>query len=114
MIDNLRVTRGKGGNRHPLSPRSFILDRLAAMGEDYIASMHRSFKDALGQLAADKERRRPYHTPSYASFKIYVEQLAREGLIEPSGREEPSDAPQFTTTGYGWLRRYYRLNKSRI
>ncbi len=109
MVGDLRLSPGRGGNRHPLSPRQFILDHLTAVGEDYISNMHRAFKDALGQLGADRDRRRPYHTPSYYSFKIYVGQLAREGLIEPSGREEVPDAVQFTTSGYGWLRRYYRL-----
>jgi hypothetical protein len=111
MIEGMRVFRGKGGNRHPLSPRQFILDHLATTGEDYVESMHRAFKNALAQLAADHDRHQAYHVPTYSSFRVYVGLLTRDGLIEPSGREEESSAPQFAGAGYGWLRRYYRLKR---
>lgn len=109
MVDELKITRQRGGNRHPLSVRSFILDHLAAAGEDYISSMHRAYKAELDRIARENDRRWAYHKPRYHSFEVAVQILAREGLIEFSGREEESDSPQFA----GWenkpLRRYYKL-----
>lgn len=109
METELKITPGRGGNRHPLSSRSFILDHLAATGEDYIAAMHRAYKEELDRLARENGRRYRYHKPRYHSFEMVVQILAREGRIEFSGREEESDAPQFQ----GWenkpVRRYYKL-----
>lgn len=109
MVDELRVTPGRGGNRHPLSVTAFILDHLAAVGEDYGASMHRAYKEELDRIAMEKGRRYRYHKPRYHSFEMKVQLLTREGLIEFSGKEEESDNPQFQ----GWenkpVRRYYRL-----
>ena len=109
MIDDLKITPGRGGNRHPLSVRAFILDYLAAHGEDYIANMHRAYKAELDKVAQDKGRRHRYHKPRYHSFESAVQMLAREGRVEFSGREEESDFPQFD----GWevkpVRRFYRL-----
>lgn len=109
MTDELKVTPGRGGNRHPLSVRAFILDHLAANVEDYIANMHRAYKAELDRVASENGRRRPYHKPRYHSFEVAVQVLAREGLVEFSGREEESDSPQFG----GWenkpVRRFYRL-----
>ena len=108
MVDELKITPGRGGNRHPLSVRAFILDHLAA-GQDYIANMHRAYKAELDRIAKENGRRRLYRKPRYHSFDVAVQVLAREGLVEFSGREEESDSPQFE----GWelkpLRRYYRL-----
>jgi len=108
-MNELKITRQRGGNRHPLSVRSFILDHLAAVGEDYISSMHRAYKAELDRIARENGRRWAYHKPVYHSFEVAVQILAREGLIEFSGREEESDSPQFD----GWenkpLRRYYKL-----
>lgn len=105
----MNITRQRGGNRHPLSVRGFILDHLASVGEDYISSMHRAYKAELIRIARENGRRRAYHKPRYHSFEMSVQILAREGQIEFSGREEESDYPQFE----GWenkpLRRYYRL-----
>lgn len=109
MVDELKITRQRGGNHHPLSVRAFILDHLSAFGEDYISSMHRAYKEELDRLAIERGRRYRYHKPRYHSFEMAVQMLAREGLIEFSGREEESDYPQFQ----GWdnkpMRRYYRL-----
>ena len=109
MEDELKATRQRGGNRHPVSVRGFILDHLAATGEDYIANMHRAYKAELDRIARENGRRRAYHKPRYHSFEVVIQILAREGQIEFSGREEESDSPQFE----GWenkpLRRYYRL-----
>ncbi len=109
MVDELKVTRQRGGNHHPLSVRGFILDHLAANGENYISAMHRAYKAELDRIAQEKSRRYRYHKPRYHSFEMAVQMLTREGLIEFSGREEESTAPQFQ----GWenkpVRRYYRL-----
>ncbi len=109
MTDELKITRQRGGDRHPLSVRTFILAHLSTVGEDYIASMHRAYKAELDRIARENGRRRPYHKPRYHSFEVAVQILAREGLVEFSGKEEESDFPQFE----GWdnkpLRRYYRL-----
>ena len=104
-----KITRQRGGNRHPLSVRGFILGYLHTVGEDYISSMHRAYKAELDRIAREKGRRGAYHKPRYHSFEVAVQVLAREGLIEFSGREEESDSPQFE----GWeprpMRRFYRL-----
>ena len=108
MVDELKITRQRGGNHHPLSVRGFILDHLAA-GEDFISAMHRAYKAELDRIARENGRKHRYHKPCYHSFEMAVQMLAREGLIEFSGREVESDAPQFQ----GWnpkpMRRYYRL-----
>ena len=108
MVDELKITPRRGGNRHPLSVRAFILEHLAA-GEDFISAMHRAYKAELDRIAQENGRKHRYHKPRYHSFEMAVQMLAREGLIEFSGREEESDAPQFQ----GWnpkpVRRYYRL-----
>jgi len=109
-VDNeLIVSRQRGGNHHPLSVRQFILDHLAANGEDYIAAMHRAYKMELDNIAQSNRRRWAYHKPRYHSFEMSVQLLRREGLIEFSGREEESDNPQFTGWDFKPLRRYYRL-----
>ncbi|MBA7675055.1 hypothetical protein ES703_83283 [subsurface metagenome] len=109
MVDELKITRQRGGNHHPVSVRGFILDHLAAAREDYIARMHRAYKAELDRVALEKGRRHRYNKPRYHSFEMAVQMLAREGVIVFSGREEESDAPQFQ----GWenkpMRRYYRL-----
>lgn len=101
--------RRRGGNRHPLSVRVFILDHVAAVGEDYIANMHRAYKAELDRVAREKGRRQRYHKPRYHSFEVAVLNLAREGLIEFSGREEESDSPKFAGQQSKPLRRFYRL-----
>ncbi|GAH48544.1 unnamed protein product, partial [marine sediment metagenome] len=57
MVDELKITPGRGGNRHPLSVRSFILEHLAAVDNrhigDYIASMHRAYKAELDRIARE-------------------------------------------------------------
>jgi len=104
-----KVTGQRGGNRHPLSSRGFILDHLAAVGEDYTGSMHRKYKAELDRVARNNGRRRPYNKPRYHSFQVIVHTLVRDGLVVFSGREEEADSPQFV----GWqpkpLRRYFRL-----
>jgi len=109
MVDELKVTPGRGGNRHPLSVRAFILDHLAAVGEDYGANIHRAYKAELDRLARENGRRYRYHKPIYSSFQMQVQHLAREGLIEFSGREEESDKPMFEGLEFKPIRRYYRL-----
>jgi len=108
MVDELRVSRQRGGNRHPLSVRAFILDHLAANGENYISAMHRAYKAELDRIASENGRRR-YHKPVYHSFEMAVQMLAREGLIEFSGKEEESNSPQFERWPDKPVRRYYRL-----
>lgn len=109
MVDELRVSRQRGGNRHPLSVRAFILDHLAANGQDYIANMHRAFKAELDRIAQERGWRYRYHKCRYHSFEMSVQLLAREGRIEFSGREEESDSPQFERWPDKPLRRFYRL-----
>lgn len=109
MTTEVKVTRTRGGNMHPLNVAGFIIAHLTIHGEDYISSMHRAYKVVLDQLAFENKRRRPYHKARYHSFEMQVQLLAREGIVEFSGREEPSDSPQFA----GWdnppMLRYYRL-----
>jgi len=109
MTNELRLTRGQGGNRHPIAVKQFILDRLALVGEEYISGMHQAYKDALDQLAKDRRRIYYYHHPTYFSFSKKVWELIQEGRAEFSGREEPSDDPR----SVGWdnkpIRKYVRL-----
>ena len=109
MVEELKVSPGRGGNRHPLSVRGFILDYLAAVGEDYGSNMHRAYKLELDRIGRENGRRQRYHRPTCGSFQTQVRHLAGEGLIEFSGREEESDSPHVD----GWpdkpMRRYYRL-----
>lgn len=118
MVSELKITPGRGGNHHPLSVRTFILDHLAFVGEDYIAQMHRAYKAELNRLAENNNSRvsgkrgtkvKYYHKPRYHSFEMSVQMLRREGLVEVSGREEESDAKQFKDSEFKPVRRYYRL-----
>lgn len=109
MVSELKVSRQRGGNHHPLSVRTFILGHLAAVGEDYISSMHRAYKAELDRLARENGRRYRYHWPRYHSFKSKVQLLVKEGLIEFSGKEEESDTPQVQAWEVKPMRRYYRL-----
>lgn len=107
----LPLTKGHGGNRHPIAVKQFILDHLASLGEDYISGMHQAYKDALDRLAEERKREYYYHHPTYFSFSKKVWELVQDGEIEFSGREEPSDDPRFN----GWenrpIRKYLRLVK---
>lgn len=108
-MSELKIEPRRGGNHHPLSSRTFILDHLAAVGEDYGANIHRAYKEELDRLAKSNDRRYRYHKPIYSSFQMQVQHLAREGLIEFSGREEESDNPMFAGMEFKPVRRYYRL-----
>ncbi len=108
---NLPITPGRGGNRHPIAVKQFVLDRLAQVGEDYISGMHQAYKEALDQLARDRKREYYYHHPHVASFSKKVWDLIAAGLVEFSGREEPSDSPSFSHMKKKPMRRYYRLVK---
>ena len=92
-VTNLPLTRGRGGNRHPIAVKQFILDRLAQVGEDYISGLHQAYKDALDQ---------------FSFFKKFWE-LIQEDKIEFSGREEPSDDRRFVGWKYKPVRKYVRL-----
>ena len=111
MVSELRVSRQRGGNRHPLSVTAFILDHLAAVAEDYGASIHRLYKAELDRIARENGRRYRYHRPSYSSFNKKMNLLAREGLIEFTGREEESDHPMFKDMEWKPVRRFYRLRR---
>ena len=108
-IETLKVTPKRGGNHHPLSVRSFILDYLADNGEQYIAEMHRAYKRELDRIARENGRRYRYHKPRYHSFEMAVQMIRREELIEFSGREEESDNPMFDNKEWKPIRRFYRL-----
>ena len=109
MVDELKVTPGRGGNRHPICAHAFILAHLAAAGEDYGANIHRAYKAELDRIARENGRRHRYHRPIYSSFQMHIQHLAREGLIEFTGREEESDNPMFQGMKFKPVRRYYRL-----
>jgi hypothetical protein len=119
MVSELRITPGRGGNRHPLSVRTFILDHLAAVREDYGANIHRAYKRELNRLAENNRivsgkrgiKVKYYHKPSYDSFNKKMNLFAREGLIEFTGREEESDHPMFDNMEWRPIRRYYRLKE---
>ena len=109
--NELKGAGGRGGNRHPLSVMGFILGHLGSVAEDYIASMHRAYKMKLVELARERGRKTPYHKPSYHSFEVKVLQLAREGKLEFSDREEDSDDARVQRFDRKPVRRFYRLVK---
>jgi len=109
MVTELKITPLRGGNRHPISVRTFILDHLAAVGEDYGARIHRAYKAELDRIARENGRRYRYHRPSFPSFSKKMNLLTREGLIEFTGREEESDNPMFDNMEWRPIRRYYKL-----
>jgi len=109
MVNGLSLSRGRGGNRHPIAVKQFILDRLAQVGEDYISGLHQAYKDALDQLARDRRREYYYHHPVYFSFSKKVWELITEGLVEFSGREEASPDHRFDGWKYRPVRKYVRL-----
>lgn len=109
MVAELSLTRGRGGNRHPIAVKEFILDRLARVGEDYISGLHQAYKKALDQLARDRRREFLYHHPTYFSFSKKVWELITEGRIEFSGREEEADDPRFVGWANKPIRKFVRL-----
>lgn len=111
MANEKPVAGGRGGNRHPLSVMTFILEHLAISGEDYIANMHRAYKSRLDALAAERNRRQPYHHPSYPSFAVKVWQLAQEGKLEFADREQNSDDARVQHLESKPVRRFFRLVK---
>ena len=109
MVSELKITKQRGGNHHPLSSRQFIIDYLLKNGEAYGAQIHRAYKAELDRLAIERTRRYRYHRASYSSFNKKMNLLTREGVIEFTGREEESDNPMFDNMGWRPVRRYYRL-----
>lgn len=109
MVMNLKVRGHRGGNNHPIATKQFILDHLARVGEDYIAGIHQAFKEALRQLARERMRKYHYFRATYATFNKRVWELMKEGRVEFSGREEPSDDPRFKNWDEPPMRRYVRL-----
>ncbi|MBA7705275.1 hypothetical protein ES703_114101 [subsurface metagenome] len=85
MTDELKVTRQRGGNHHPLSSRQFIIDYLSHISESYGAQINRAYKVELDRLALERGRRYRYHRASYSSFNKVMNILAREGIIEFTG-----------------------------
>lgn len=112
MATNVRLTRGRGGNRHPIAVKEFIVERLGQVGEDCISGMHQAYKDALIQLARDRKREFLYHHATYPSFYKKAWELIQEGRIEQSGRTEPSDSVSFAGMEDKPTRNYYRLARS--
>jgi len=94
MPSNLSLTRGPGGNQHPIAVRQFILDRLARVG-DYFSGLHKAYCDELDRLSKERRREYGYHHPNYFSFYKKVREMIREGAIEFSGRKEVCDNPRF-------------------
>lgn len=108
-VTNLPPTKGPGGNRHPIATKQFILGRLAMVGEDYMSGLHQAFKAELDRLSIERRRKYLYHHPVYASFCNRIRELIKEGRIEFSGREEPSDNPKFKDWANPPIRKYLHL-----
>ena len=102
-----------------VSSREFILEHLSRVGEDYIAAMHRAYKQAVTDIELETGRThrtksgrilgRRYRRPTYHSFEMMVQRLAREGQVAFSGHEEESDDPRFRNSEMKPVRRYYQL-----
>lgn len=111
MANEQKVPGGRGGNRHPLVFKVFVISWLMLTGEDYIASMHRAYKETLDKLAAERNRRKPYHHPSYHSFEVKILQLVQEGALEFADREQTSDSARVQHLEGKPVRRFYRLKR---
>ncbi len=118
MVEELKVTPGRGGNRHPLSTKQFVIDYLSVKGEASIPELHEAYKILLRHKAEENRRVRtkrgkakvhPYHWARYGSFKAKVLKLKREGIIEPSGREEPATSDRFKHWENKPVLRFYRI-----
>lgn len=103
------LLKGRGGNRHPIPVKEFIIERLSQTGEDYISGLHQAYKDALDKLAEERHRDFYYHHPTYFSFSKKVWELIAEGQVEFSGREIPSDLPRFKDWKQKPMRKFVRL-----
>ncbi len=113
MVNNMRLRQTAGGNRHPIPVKQFIIDRLARVGEDYYGGLHQAYKEALDQLARDRRRKYLYHHPTYFSFFKKVKELITARIVEPSGREEESDNPQFNNWEHRPIKKFVRLARGR-
>ncbi len=116
MVANLPRRPGRGGNRHPIAVKQFILDHLAKVGEDCTSGMHQAYNNALDQLAIARlqeggKRKVFYEHPVYASFRRQMGAMIHDEMIEFSGREEPTDQPNFADPGKQTMRKYYRLTR---
>jgi hypothetical protein len=111
MVDERKISKPRGGNKHPLSVMAFIISHLGRVGEDYPANMHRAYKAALDEVAREQGRSSPYHKPSYHSFEVKVLQLVREGKVEFSDRTQDSDTARVERLEIKPVRRFYRLKK---
>lgn len=108
MVSELKVSRQRGGNRHPLSTRQFVIDYLTATGEASIPQLHGAYKIMLREIAR-RNGRRNYHWARYGSFKTQVLRLKAEGIIEFSGREEPATSERFKYWEHKPVLRFYRI-----
>jgi len=117
-IKTLKATPQRGGNRHPLSTRQFVIDYLVAKGEASIPELHDAYKILLQYKAGEnrqvrtkkgKAKVRPYHWARYGSFKTQVLKLIKEGIIEPSGRQEPATSERFKYWENKPLLRFYKI-----
>lgn len=121
----VEIRRPIGRAATPTRPGLFVKDHLDKVGEDYIGSIHRSYKQTfirLGLLTKKKGPMRPpkpYRLCSYHSFNAFFAVLIRLGLVEFSREERitPGEVPQFS--GGKWaqvlrkdlpVRRFYRLS----
>jgi hypothetical protein len=105
----MQVGRRRGGNFHPLPVRDFIVSHLSAVGEDTIKNMHQAYLAALEDLARTRGRKTPYRKATWHSFYSKLWQLAKDGLVIPSGREVESDEPEFADWDQKPMRKYWRL-----
>lgn len=106
---SLPLLKPRGGNRHPIPVKQFILERLAQIGEGYISGLHQAYKDALDQLAEQRHRDFYYHHPTYFSFSKKVWELIKDGQLEFSGREIPSDDSRFNNWEEKPMRKFVQL-----
>ena len=59
------------------------------LGDATISAMHRDYKAYMKNQNLARPENKQLRSPTYDSFLKYVHNLARLGLVEPSGREEP-------------------------
>ena len=67
--------------------RQYLLDHT----EESVAVMHRALKEQITMENQRRTRSERLRGPTYSSFLKYIHNLARLGLVELSGHEEPAE-----------------------
>jgi len=81
-------TRGRAASE--LRPGLFIREHLQEVEEDFIANMHRAYKEEIKKRNERRPKGQKLRKPTYQTFTNYVWHLANLGLLQ-FVREEMTD-----------------------